>query len=98
MKYLGRETIRGLGILQEVNRRFFHPLGLAAQVHEDGSLRVQDHREHPEGVIYADECMRPKEFFPLFEAFIAFEESRQAARIKALGFIVQPPPEQESPA
>lgn len=45
------------GYLQEVNRQFFHPLGLALEVSVDAQGRetisgVQDHREDPEGYAF----------------------------------------------
>lgn len=48
------------GFLQEVNRQFFHPLGLALEVvfEDDGTLRlggIQDSREDPEGFIFRGE-------------------------------------------
>ena len=57
MKYMGAEEFRDEGFLQEVNRQFFHPLGLAlaldidAGIDEDGYMRVQvwDEKEDPEG-------------------------------------------------
>lgn len=47
------------GLLQEVNRRFLHPMGLALEiiVEEDGSARfgeVWDYRDDPEGIIFSD--------------------------------------------
>jgi hypothetical protein len=45
------------GFLQEVNRRFFHPLGLALSVktHEDGTVtlhNIWDGRDDPEGFTF----------------------------------------------
>lgn len=48
------------GYLQELNRRFLHPLGLALEVICDSEGRpmqlggVWDHRDDPEGIYYAD--------------------------------------------
>lgn len=87
MKYLSAEEIRSLGILQEVNRLFFHPLGLAAQVNmEDGSLLIQDHREDPEGVYYAEGVMEPAKR----KAFVLFAAERHRQREGALGYVCQP--------
>jgi len=49
---------RALGFLQEANRQFFHPLGLALEVDVDdeGNERlsgVWDYRDDPEGIIFA---------------------------------------------
>ena len=48
---------RDFGFLQEANRRFFHPLGLALFVRVDGdgkciSLGCQDGRDDPEGFCF----------------------------------------------
>lgn len=87
MKYIDATEIRELGILQEVNRVFFHPLGLSAEVEiESGALRIQDHRDDEEGVIYAPGVMdRDK-----VEKFREFSGTRRATRLSALGFVEQP--------
>lgn len=51
------KEFRALGYLQELNRQFLHPLGLALEVvvEEDGSERfgaVWDSRDDPEGFVY----------------------------------------------
>lgn len=53
---------RGAGYLQEVNRQFFHPLGVALAVHPghtvdlDGyfAVCVLDSRHDPEGFVFSD--------------------------------------------
>ena len=59
----GPEEFRDRGYLQEVNRRFFHPLGLALAVDieehpadEDGWFKVQvwDCRDGREGFLFTD--------------------------------------------
>lgn len=79
------------GYLQEVNRQFFHPLGLALEVvvDDDGSVTlggVWDCRDDLEGVTFAagvidgDKAMR-----------VAAElDHRRVARVKRLGGMVQP--------
>lgn len=57
MKYMTAVDFRNEGFLQEVNRQFFHPLGLAlaldvdSGIDDEGYLRVQvwDERDDPEG-------------------------------------------------
>jgi hypothetical protein len=87
MKYLDAETLQGDGYLQEVNRAFFHPLGLALEVHMGtGRMRIWDFRDDPEGMIFAEtEDLRPK------AARVAeIREARRPAREAALGFWQQP--------
>lgn len=87
IRYLSAQEIRDLGILQEANRGLFHPLGLAAEVDlETGTLRIQDHTNDPEGMIYAAGVMAPEKY----KRFCEFRESRHAARKAALGFVQQP--------
>jgi len=59
VKKMGIEEFVAKGFLQEANRQFFHPLGLALEVTEteDGQLRlsgVWDCRDEPEGIVFTD--------------------------------------------
>lgn len=56
-KKMSVKEFRELGYLQELNRRFLHPLGLALEVDlkPDGSEsfgEVWDYRDDPEGMIF----------------------------------------------
>lgn len=88
MKYLMTDEIRNLGILQELNREFFHPLGLAAEVDlEAGTLKIQDFRDDPEGMIFGDGVME----WEKCKRFTAFRLERYERRCRALGFVHQAP-------
>jgi len=58
VKRIGIKEFRDAGYLQEVNRRFLHPLGLALEVivdEEDGSEKlggIWDSRDDPEGFVF----------------------------------------------
>ena len=57
VKHIDIKEFRELGFLQEVNRLFFHPHGLALEVtvEEDGSEHlsgVWDYRDDPEGIAF----------------------------------------------
>jgi hypothetical protein len=60
INYMDFDEFREFGLLQEVNRKFFHPLGLAIEmvVDKDGKAtgfgRVWDYRDDPEGMFFAD--------------------------------------------
>ena len=60
MKRIGIKEFQEEGYLQEANRRFFHPLGLALEVimnDEDGSMvlgGIWDSRDDPEGILFDD--------------------------------------------
>jgi hypothetical protein len=59
MKRIDIAEFRDIGYLQEANRRFFHPLGLALEVRVDEAGNetisgVEDCRDDPEGMVYFD--------------------------------------------
>lgn len=59
IKYMDVKEFRELGFLQELNRCFLHPLGLALEVaiEEDGTEhlgRIWDCRDDPEGIIFGE--------------------------------------------
>lgn len=74
------------GYVQEANRQFFHPLGLALAYEPDsGRVMVLDSRDDPEGVYFAGIDLAPK------AALIRAEKAgRSYARQKALGYVIQP--------
>lgn len=83
---------RELGFLQEVNRCFLHPLGLAleARVPEDGSdeylAGVWDYRSDPEGITYAPDTIEVEKI----EQVDRERDRHSTARRKLLGgWIVQ---------
>lgn len=92
MKRLTAREVRDLGVLLEVNRLLLHPRGLALEIAWDPDdpdavavLRIQDHRDDPEGV-YFD--LDPAEWKKV-EAFAALVLPGREA---ALGYVVQPVP------
>jgi len=91
------KEFKSAGFLQEANRQFFHPLGLALFVsydeheHNDDSepvgLGIMDYRDDPEGMIFAELTEADKER----AAKIAdLRESKREARLRLLGDIIQP--------
>ena len=85
------KEFRERGYLQELNRRFLHPLGLALEVVvEEGETErfgeVWDYRDDPEGLIFGDALLdESKALFINGEVM-----SRSPARRAALGYVVQP--------
>jgi len=62
IKRMDIAEFRQLGFLQEANRLFFHPLGLALEVvvDDDGTERlggVWDYRGDPEGMVYGQDVL-----------------------------------------
>lgn len=80
-----------LGFLQEVNRQFFHPLGLALEVQLDESgtpVRfggVWDYRDDPEGIVFDGEVDPEKA-----ARVERLQIEAAARRHKLFGFCVQP--------
>ena len=98
IKRIDIKEFREKGYLQEVNRRFLHPLGLALEVRQenDGTETlggVWDYRENPEGMYYdifnSDSERKAK--FQAKKEFIDNEfETRNKLRRQILGFSVEP--------
>lgn len=81
---------RALGYLQELNRLFLHPLGLALEVvgSFDGTETlggIWDSRDDPEGIVFSDAPDVEKVVFVRDQL-----EARSAARFAGLGFVIQP--------
>lgn len=87
MKYMGIKEFVDEGYLQEANRRFFHPLGLALEAYmEEGILRVWDCRDDEEGVIYDKGVIDADKH----DHVVAEFAKRDIARFRAFGFVTQP--------
>ena len=80
------------GYLQELNRRFLHPLGLALEVVVDENLhpthfgRVWDYRDDPEGMIYDSNLLDLEKA----KCINRFARDRKPARLEAVGYWIQP--------
>lgn len=91
IKRIDIKEFRERGYLQEVNRCFLHPLGLALEivVDDDGGERlggVWDYRDDPEGMMFGDDM-------PLDEnALLVAAEwiKKLEVRMKKFGWMVQP--------
>lgn len=97
-KYLSIKEFRELGYLQELNRIFLHPLGLALEVviNDDGNEIISgilDYRDDPTCIIY-DLKNSDKERIERFinkETFIQCEKTRIGTqRCELFGYIVEP--------
>lgn len=90
-KTMSVKEFREMGYLQELNRQFLHPLGLAIEVilEDDGTERfgqVWDCRDDPEGVIYDPESIEPEK-----TQRVCLEMVRKfSPRCEALGYVFQP--------
>ena len=67
-KRMDLTEFRNEGYLQEVNRQFFHPLGLALEVvmEEDGTISrlggIWDYRDDPEGMFFGPDITSSPEW------------------------------------
>jgi hypothetical protein len=93
VKVIDIKEFRERGYLQEANRRFFHPLGLALAIEVDNETgkeslaNVWDCRDDPEGIYFAGDYGND----PAKAANIEREwEEKAAVREVKLGWIVQP--------
>lgn len=93
MPYIDPQQLLDEGYVQEVNRQFFHPLGLAlcVEVEADGSTRIAgvlDYRSDPEGMAFADGVLNIDKATHV----LLVQEARKRPREAALGYCVQPVP------
>ena len=98
--FIDIKEFREKGYLQELNRLFLHPLGLALEViiEKDGTEKlggIWDYREDDEGIYY-DLANSDKERIYSFRRKASFVKSEQAKRkIKRkaeLGYVIEPVP------
>jgi hypothetical protein len=90
-KYMDVKEFREAGYLQELNRQFLHPLGLAIEVavDPDGKEylgRIWDSRDDPEGIIFEGIDLKPKAD-NVYRLFI----KAALTRARRFGYVVQPP-------
>jgi hypothetical protein len=90
IRYLSIFEFVEAGYLQEVNRRFLHPLGLALEVNVDIDddthtlSGVWDYRDDPEGIYFGEvDAEKARRIDSELQA-------RGTARFAALGYIMQP--------
>jgi hypothetical protein len=92
-KHMDIAEFRAFGYLQEVNRQWLHPLGLALSVavDADGTERlaaVWDDQDDPEGIRYVPSALDPDKVRRVAEQQARLASIRQAR----LGYVVQPVP------
>ncbi len=93
-KITARE-FRDAGFLQEVNRQFLHPLGLALEVviDDNGKVRfgdVWDYRDDPEGMMYLESDIVSDEFIEKADAVTKLMDEKARVRQGRFGWVVQP--------
>lgn len=92
IKKMDIKEFRAIGLLQEVNRLFFHPRGLALEIiidNETGKEKlggIWDYRNDPEGIKYLDQNLDEQKAANVMQMLIDKSKFRQ----ENLGFIIQP--------
>ena len=101
IKRIDIKEFREGGYLQEVNRRFLHPLGLALEIvrEDDGTERlggVWDYRDDPEGMFFAGDY---SDLLLKYRKVQAEWDRMETTRVPAMGYMVQPaePPPDRRP-
>jgi len=104
VKRMTVKEFREKGYLQELNRAFLHPYGLAIEIMVDKETETEsfggiwDYRDDPEGLIFDLKNEKDKGRIKKFQenaAFVRSElEKRKPIREKAVGFWQEPIPEE----
>lgn len=92
MKKMNIKEFRKIGLLQEINRQFLHPLGLALEVivDEEGEEElggIWDARDDPEGIIFDD---FDKTHIVKATRVQQIKDDKAKARQERLGYVIQP--------
>ena len=92
IKHIPIKEFREKGFLQEVNRQFFHPIGMALEVYRDEVENeilsgIQDYRDDPEGVYFANTNLPEKS--KALET-LRLQEEKAHVRVKRFGWVQQP--------
>jgi len=90
-KYMDITEFREEGYLQELNRRFLHPLGLALEVVQEKDGReylggIWDFRDDPEGLIFDDDVLKADRIAAIDSEW----QRRGQSRLDGLGYVLQP--------
>jgi len=97
IKRMDVKDFREQGYLQELNRRFLHPLGLALEVISEGGKEklggIWDYRDDEEGIHYDiknSDQERKDKMLGNFNKIEKTIELRSVARVNKLGFFIEP--------
>ena len=91
MKYFSVKKFREMGLLAELNRTFFHPLGMALEVNVDPETgeetfgQIWDSTDDPEEFLYSDKIF-PYEKIKKAQDYMY---EKHTIRLDELGYIYQ---------
>ncbi len=92
IKKINIKEFREFGFLQEINRLFLHPLGLALEVQiddvtsEESLGGIWDYREDPEGILFSGSLKVDPQKVQNVKEFTA---EKHKTRKEALGYVIQ---------
>lgn len=91
VNYMDLNEFKDQGWLQELNREWAHPRGIALSMEqdEDGNWSwagVWDYRDDPEGMAFSSATLSEERAVAPREAFEAHEQTRQ----ERFGWVIQP--------
>jgi hypothetical protein len=94
IKYVNIKEFRETGYLQELNRSFLHPLGMALEikVDDDGNETlggIWDYREDDEGIHYGEAFPDSKKALEKAKQVRDIFHERALKRHKILGYVIQ---------
>jgi len=95
IKRMSVKKFRKLGYLQELNRRFLHPLGLALEVFIDDNGneyfgQVWDYRDDPEGLCFDKSIISDPDIKKRANKISLEMDKRMQKRFYHLGYWIQP--------
>jgi hypothetical protein len=96
IKHFSIKEFREKGFLQEANRQFFHPLGLALQINVDEETGeetlggIWDCRDDPEGVMFTDNSLQPPAAVEKAKNVLIEAMKHAPARMKLFDSTIQP--------
>jgi hypothetical protein len=97
-KKIDIKEFREEGFVQELNRQFLHPLGMALEIGKDTHGNeylngIWDYRDDPEGIIYAIETSgsdRKNAFKRKYNNVQKLQKEKAKSRKEILGFVIEP--------
>lgn len=98
LNFISIKEFREKGYLQELNRQFLHPLGLAlsVEINDDGTENlggIWDYREDPEGMKYGRAITSNDKFRENIERIVILQKHAFSTRMETLGYVYQEPTE-----
>jgi len=95
IKRIDIKEFREKGFLQEANRMFFHPLGLALEIEisDDGTESlggVWDYRHDPEGMLFSEDAISSDDANNKKRNVDRERANHSENRVNSFGFIIQP--------